>query len=217
MRIATSGAGYSTVGYTTTGSGDQVVFSCGCTAQAGTTNTDSSGSFTLVQDSTATPSAPNPMYTIAPGRNYIIIAQGAGAQAWTTQFAGKKPSRNLYLTGSNASDIYTAAVSLYVFQNSTSSATAFDDWNFFNLQHWYTTLTSAPNAQEQTLLNDIVTQSVAAQPLYPSHPGWNASQPTNPKIAADLAAVKTSGDPTIPTPCPTNNAGNALCTGTPTP
>jgi len=217
MQIATSGTNPGNAGYAPA-AGDQVVFSCGCTSQAGTTNASGTGAFTLVQNSPATPAAPNPTYTIVPGRNYVIIAQGPGSQAWAIQFAGKVPSHNLYLNGSTPSDAYTAAVSLYVFENSTNgSATAFDDWNFFNLQAWYGVLKTSPNAAETKLLNDIVTQSVAAQPLFPSHPGWNSSQPTNATILADLNSVKTSGDPAIPTPCPVDGSGNALCTGAPSP
>ncbi len=107
-----------------------VVFSCGCSVQAGTATADGSGMFTLVAKSTPTPSAPDPNYTIVPSRNYIVVATNAsGAEGWTTQFAGNKPTRNQYLDG-NASDVYTAAVSLYVFNNSPSGTTAFDDWNF---------------------------------------------------------------------------------------
>jgi hypothetical protein len=128
------------------------------------------------------------------------------------QFAGKNPSRNLFLTGSNLNDNFTAAVALYVFQDSTSSAIAFDFWNFFNLQAWYAKLKSAPNAAEIKLLNDIASQSAASQPLYPSAPGWNHSQPTNATIKADIASVKSSGDPAIPTPCPLSG-----CVGAPSP
>ncbi len=69
-----------------------IVFSCGCSTQAGTATADGTGTFTLVANSTPTPSAPNPTYTIVPGRNYIVVATTAGgAEAWTTQFAGNKP------------------------------------------------------------------------------------------------------------------------------
>jgi hypothetical protein len=205
-----SGYSYAAAGNTT------LVFSCGCTAQAGTTTTDSSGQFTLVQDSQATPAAPNPTYTIVPGRNYILIAETTvGAEAWTTQFAGSKPSHNHTLNSSNPSDVYTAAVSLYVFANSTSAATAFDDWNFNSLATYYGHLSSSPNVQETKLLDDIAAQSALNKPLFPSKPGWDSSQATNATIAADLASVKASGAP-VPTPCPTIGGG-AQCTGAPTP
>jgi len=211
-QFATGGTFATGYTYGAAGAGDQVVFSCGCTAQAGTTNTNNSGGFTLVQNSPATPAAPAPTYTIVPGRNYLIVTQGAGAQAWTMQYAGNNPGRNQYLTTSVLNDVFTAAVGLYVFQNSTSSATAYDDWNFNALKAWYTQLVSSPNVAETKLLNDIASQSAASQPLYPSAPGWNSSQPTNALIKADIGTVKTSGDPLIPTPCP-----GSACTGTPTP
>ena len=215
IQFATGGTFATGFTYSPAGAGDQVVFSCGCSAQAGTSTTGGGGGFTLIQNSPATPSAPNPTYTIVPGRNYLIVGQGAGSQAWSMQFAGTKPSRNLYLTGgSNLNDVFTAAVGLYVFENSTASATAFDDWNFNMLSAWYAHLVGSPNGAETKLLNDIAAQSAAAQPLYPSAPGWNPSQPTNVLIKSDLASVKSSGDPHLPTPCP---GGESSCTGTPTP
>ena len=213
-QFATGGTFATGYTYSVGGSGDQVVFSCGCTAQAGTSTTGGGGSFTLVQNSPATPSAPNPTYTIVPGRNYLVVAQGAGSQAWSMQFAGKIPAHNLFLSASNTNDVFTAAVSLYIYENSTSSATAFDVYNFNTLKSWYTHLTSSPNAAETKLLNDIASQSAAAQPLFPTAPGWDKSEPTNATIKADLGAVKTSGDPNLPTPCP---GGEGACTGTPTP
>jgi hypothetical protein len=197
----------------------QVVFSCGCSAQAGTATTDGSGNFTLVANSTPTPSAPDPTYTVVPGRNYIAVATtSAGAEAWNTIFAGSKPSRNLYLNGSNGTtDVFTAAVSLYVYyfspqEGTGNPGTAFDNWNFNNLVTWYGTLKSSPNVAETKLLNDIASQSAANQTLYPAAPSWNTSHPTNGTIASDLNAVKTSGDTAIPTPCPTTG-----CTNTPSP
>lgn len=195
----------------------QVVFSCGCSIQAGTGTTDAGGNFTLVAMSTPTPAAPNPTYTIVPGRNYLVIAKsGAGAEAWNLEFAGSIPSHDIALTGAAGSDVYSAAASLYIFQNS-NGVTAFDDWNYNTIAAWLTKLHNTPNPKELQLLNDIVNESIANHTLYPSHPAWNAAQPTNAPIAADLAAVKTSFDPTRPTPCPTDGSGNGLCTGTPTP
>jgi hypothetical protein len=130
------------------------------------------------------------------------------------QFAGRVPAHNAYLTASNLSDVFTAAVALYIYENSTSSATAYDAYNFNTLKAWYAHLTTSPNAAELKLLNDIASQSAAAQPLYPTAPGWNKSQPTNATIKADVGSVKASGDPNIPTPCP---GGENACTGTPTP
>jgi len=212
MQVATGG----TVGSFTYGpaANATVVFSCGCSTQAGTATADGTGAFTLVANSTPTPSAPNPTYTIVPGRNYIVVATTAGgAEAWTTQFAGNNPARNQYLD-SNVSDVYAAAVSLYVFNNSPSGTTAFDDWNFNALSAWYTSLKTSPNGAETALLNDIASRSAANKTLFPGAPSWNMTQMSSTLIKNDLAAVKTSGDAMIPTPCPGGEAG---CTGTPTP
>ena len=214
MQVATGGT---YPGYTYTAAANaSMVFSCGCTAQAGTSTTSNTGSFTLVANSTPTPSAPDPTYTIVPGRNYITVASaGAGGtppEGWDIQFAGRKPSRNHHLNGTSTSDVYTAAVALYVFHNSPNGVEAYDDWNFNTLLAWYNVLTTGPNAKETTLLNDIASQSAASRTLFPDAPGWNAAQTTNATIKNDLNAVKTSGDPALPTPCPFN-----ACTGTPSP
>jgi len=212
MQVATGG----TVGSFTysPAANATVVFSCGCSTQAGTATADGSGAFTLVAASTPMPASPNPTYTIVPGRNYVVVAtSGSGAEGWTAQFAGRIPSHNQSL-GANTSDVYTAAVSLYVFNNSGSGPTGFDDWNFNALAAWYTQLNTAPNGAETKLLNDIAAQSVANKTLYPGAPSWDPAHSSNATIKADLASVKTSGDATIPTPCP---GGEANCTGTPTP
>jgi hypothetical protein len=201
--------------------GANVVFSCGCSKQAGTATTSNSATFTVVPNSTPTPSLPDPTYTTVPGREYVAVissgAQGAPPEAWDIQFVGRNPSRNHYLNGSNTTNVYTAAVALYVFYESGSSSTAFDDWNFNSLAAWYSKLAGVspsptPNPQEQKLLDDIASQSAASQTLYPSEPSWDGSHATNPIIQDDLKVVATSGDKTLPTPCPGNN-----CTGTPTP
>src|SRR5579872_1833450 len=211
MQIATGGT--TGTGFTYTAAGNaQVVFSCGCTAQAGTANADVAGNYTLVANSTPTPGIPNPTYTIVPGRNYIVVAQSANGQAWTMQFAGAVPAHNLSLSGANPSDVYTAAASLYVYQNSNTGAFAFDEWNFNTVMAWLATLHGSPNAQETALLNDIATQSGLHRSLFPSAPTWNPTQSVNGTIQADLAAVKASADATKPTPCP-----GGACTGTPTP
>ena len=198
--------------YSAAAAGDRVVFSCGCSAQAGAASTVANGSLVIVQSSTATPSAPAPEYTIVPGRNYLVVAQGPASQAWTMQFAGRLPSHNLFLGASGANDVFTAAVSLYVYLNADTTSTAFDDWNFNALAGWYGHLQKSPNVQETALLNDIAAQSAAGQPLYPAAPSWDPSQPTNPLITADIAAVKASADAYLPTPCP-----GQMCTGTPNP
>ncbi|HXW51410.1 MAG TPA: hypothetical protein VEJ41_05415 [Candidatus Acidoferrales bacterium] len=190
-----------------------VVFSCGCSAQAGTTTADGAGAIDITPDSTATPSVPNPTYTMVAGRNYIVVATtGAGAEAWTIQFAGRNPSRNHYLNGMNPSDVYSAAVALYVFNNSPLGETAFDDWNFNKLVEWYGTLQNSPNGAEETLLNYIASRSAANETLFPAAPSWNPGQAHDSTMAADLVNVKMSGDPTIPQPCPSSG-----CAGEPTP
>ncbi|MBV8203545.1 MAG: hypothetical protein JO195_00790 [Candidatus Eremiobacteraeota bacterium] len=214
MQVATGGTypGYS---YTAAANAS-MVFSCGCSPQAGTATTSNTGAFTLVAHSTPTPSAPDPMYTIVPGRNYVTVATvGAGGtapEAWDIQFAGSKPSRDEHLNVASTSDVYTAAVALYVFHNSPSGVTAYDDWNFNALLAWYNVLTTGPNAKETTLLNDIAAQSAGNHTLFPDAPGWDPAHGTNATIKNDLVAVKASGDAALPTPCP-----SAGCTGTPSP
>jgi hypothetical protein len=191
-----------------------VVFSCGCTDQAGTATTSNTGAFTLVADSTPTPAAPDPVYTIVPGRNYLVVAATAGgAEAWDLQFAGRSQARNQYLNGSNMSDVYTTAVSLYVYDFSYQGDTAFDNWNFNQIKAWYKVLngtTGSPNAAEQKLLNDIA--GAGNTTLYPAAPTWDHDHTTNATIASDLTGVKASGDKAIPTPCPGTG-----CTNTPNP
>lgn len=195
--------------------GAAIVFSCGCTTQAGTATTTSTGGFTLVANSTPTPSAPNPTYTIVPGRNYVVVATtSTKAEAWDLRFAGKVPGHNVNFSATGNSDVYTSAASLYVyFETRAGSATAFDNWNFNAVKSWYSILAGAapgPNSAEQKLLNDIAAATSANTTLYPSKPTWNSGQATNATIAADLTAVKSSGDGALPTPC-------SSCTGTPTP
>jgi hypothetical protein len=214
MQVATGGTVGTGFTYSPAGNA-KVVFSCGCSVQAGTSAADVNGAYSLVANSTPTPSAPDPKYTIVPGRNYIVIAKTAGgAEAWTTQFAGRTSATNKYLNAGNISDVAAAAVSLYVFNNSPQGSVAFDDWNFNALLKWYGTLTTpgAPNAAETQLLNDIAAQSAANNTLFPGAPSWDGSIVPNKTISKDLANVATSVDNTIPTPCPGN-----MCTGTPTP
>jgi hypothetical protein len=191
-----------------------VVFSCGCTTQAGTATTSNSGTFMLVADSTPTPSAPDPTYTIVPGRNYLIVAtDSTGQEAWDLEYAGHIPSRNQYLNGTDTSDVYSTAVSLYIFDYSRAGDTAFDNWNFNQIRNWYQVLNGTagtPNSAEQKLLNDIA--GAGNNTLYPTAPSWDPTHATNGTIATDLTNVHSSGDKAIPTPCP-----QSACTGTPTP
>ncbi len=124
--------------------------------------------------------------------------------------SGAIPAHNLAL--STPSDVYSAAAALYVYANSPSGVTAFDEWNFNAVAAWLTQLHNAPNAQEMKLLNDIAAQSAAHNTLFPAAPSWNPAQPVNATIAGDLVAVKSSADAIKPTPCP-----SGACTGTPSP
>ena len=205
---------------------DTVVFTCGCTNQAGITTSNATGNFTVTSPASPTPAVPNPTYTIVPTRNYLVEAQPpasiAGPQAWTILFAGSVASHDLALGDGGAvaasagtSDVYTTAVALYVYKNSNqNSNSAFDDWNFNTLQTWLQQLIAAPTSQEITLLNDIAAQSQLNKSLFPGKPGWNALQKTNTVINNDLNQVTSVTDPTVPTPCP---GGEGTCTGTPTP
>lgn len=196
----------------------EVDFTCGCNGQAGTGTADASGNFNLVTQSTPVPASPNPTYTVAPGRNYVVIGTtslgtGGNAQAYTMVFAGNDNSRNQYLSGSNVSDPVTAAVALYVMAKSAgTSPLAFDDWNFATLQAFYTHLQSSPTTQETQLLDDIVLQQEAGKTMYPAKPRWRPNRLKNTTIATDLAAITPGTDPNVPTPCPTPGGGPAVCT-----
>jgi hypothetical protein len=230
MNVATGGT---VSGGFTYGPADdyQVIFTCGCSSQAGTTITGATGNFSVTSPASPTPDVPNPTYTMVPSRNYLIEAQPVGSvtgpQAWSIMFAGMVGAHNLALGDSGAiiassgsSDVYTTAVTLYVYKHSHQCGaqgcnTAFDDWNFNSLQTWLqTTLIGAPTLQEKTLLNDIAAQSALNNSLFPFAPGWDSSQTTNATINHDLNQITAVNDPTVPTPCP---GGPADCTGTPTP
>jgi hypothetical protein len=212
-------------GYTySAAASDDVVFSCGCTGQAGTGGTDAGGNFTLSTTTTPTPAAPDPHYTIVPTRNYIVVAEpasGNGPQAWQLEFAGKTSGATLALGGNGAQmasssvdDTYAEAGALYVFLNSTKGSTAFDDWNFNTVEAWVQHLKFSANPSEKTFLNDIAAAGGTNSSLFPAAPGWNGSQPINGKIDGDITTVAGSGDATLPTPCP---GGAGTCTGTPSP
>ncbi len=221
LNVVNGGSSYTTASYVPAGTVG-VDFSCGCAPVAGSGTTDGSGNFTLVQSSTPVPQ-PNPPYTIVAGRNYLEVGSPtSGTQAWTMVFAGSIPSHDQYLNPGNqltsaASDVYSAAVALYVFQFSNGGSVAYDDWNFNQLVTWYNTLRNgSPTLAEQKLLGDIFSESIAHHVLWPSAPAWR-SVSTNGTIAGDLGAVHTGGtaaDSTLPTMCPGGQAG---CTNTPTP
>jgi hypothetical protein len=201
-------------------------FSCGCTSVAGTGTTDGSGNFTLQTQTTPEPN-PSPLYTMVPGRNYIVITTNGGspgginnaAQAWTIIYAGNVSGHDHYLAGTNTSDVFTAAVALYVYWNSTFGSNnqnpAFDHWNFNDLAALYTHFQTSPNAPETQLFSDIVAQQELPVSIYPSKPGWNANQKINTTIRTDLTHVMSSGDVALPSPCPT--PGGILTCANPTP
>lgn len=171
-----------------------IVFSCGCTGQAGTTKADASGNYTLTVSSTAAPSTPDPTYTTIPGRNYLAVMTANGQEAWDIAFLGSTPSHNHILNQTNTSDKYTTAAALYVFYNSINLAKpdAFDSWDFSTIASWVTTLKSSPLAEETTLLSDIETEQTAGVSLYPSTGAeWApAGTVANGKIKIDLDNVK---------------------------
>jgi hypothetical protein len=193
-----------------------VVFSCGCTAQAGASLLMTGGTFSIPQTAPATPSAPQPTYTTVPGRNYLIVATNASSsESWALEFLGATPAHNLALAPNATSDVFTAAASLYVYFFAASATdTAFDGWNFNSVLAWVNHLRSSggANAAEQQLLNDIAAAQAGGRTLYPAAPPWNLGASTNATIAADLNGVQASGDTALPTPCP-----GGSCTGTPTP
>jgi hypothetical protein len=205
-----------------------VVFSCGCSSQAGTVKTDSFGNFTITTTSQAIPPSPHPTYTTVPGRNYLIVAKDtSGAEAWTMAFLGKVPSHNVGLGAGNAvsTDPFTAAAALYIFYASPQTAQsdlAFDQWNFNTIASWADHLRTSPlsslTPQEQALINDIQSAQASGKTMFPTLSQWYPGTPaqSNSTIKGDLAAVKTQGsaDPLLPTPCP---GGVGSCTNTPTP
>lgn len=210
----------------TPASNDTIIFTCGCSNQAGITTAGVNGDFTVTSPASPTPSVPNPTYTIVPTRNYLIVAEppasNDGPQGWTVLFAGTVPAHDLALGDNTAvqasagtSDVYTAAVALYIYKNSVqNSNTAFDDWNFNALEAWLQRMFLAPTPKETILLNDIAAQSVLNASLFPTIPGWNGAQTLNATINTDLVNVKNHQGTMMPTPCPGGPSG---CTGTPAP
>ena len=174
-----------------------IVFSCGCTGQAGTTTADANGNYTLAISTPATPAATSPTYTAVPGRNYLeVITAANGTQAWDITFLGNTPAHNHLLNATNTSDQYTTAAALYVFYNSISAtkADAFDTWNFTTIASWVTAMQTAPIGAETTLLNDIVTAQNNHTSLYPSNGAAWAPTATVPNttIKTDLDNLQTA-------------------------
>ncbi len=199
-----------------------VVYSCGCSAQAGLVNTDANGNFAMPASAAATPSAPSPTYTLGPDRNYLIVGSlgtpGSFTEAWTMQFVAQHRANNLFLNATNTSDVNTAAGALYIYYETLASGSgdqAFDQWNFNQIAAWVNALKTTSFPAEQKLLADITHFQGTNQSLYPVPPTWNRSQPnSNAFIRTDIIAVhnQTPADPVLPTPCPPSG-----CTGTPTP
>ncbi|MBV9269605.1 MAG: hypothetical protein JO165_00820 [Candidatus Eremiobacteraeota bacterium] len=198
----------------------KVVFTCGCSPQAGTVTADANGNYTLPPSVTAVPASPSPTYTAVPGRNYLVVGASTTtkAESWTMLFYGSTPAHNVYLTTGNVSDEFTAAASLYVYYNSqNASDQSFDGWNFNSIASFANELRTTTNPKEQQLINDIKTAQQNNVSLFPSPngsvPAWDPhGMPANPTIKADITAL--SGDSAAPTPCPGGQSG---CTGTPSP
>ncbi|MGZ3503470.1 MAG: hypothetical protein ACXWNK_02570 [Vulcanimicrobiaceae bacterium] len=196
----------------------KVVFTCGCSLQAGSTTADGSGNYSLPSTSSAVPATPNPTYTTQPGRNYIVIGAAGHTESWTMLFLGSTTAHNLYLSASsaNVSDEFTTAASLYVFYNSQNmSDQSFDTWNLNTIAAWTQSLRASGgnNAAEQKLIADVKSAQQAGNTLFPTVPAWDPNAPSsNGTIRTDIQAVKSSGDPALPTPCPASG-----CTGAPSP
>ncbi len=200
-----------------------IVFSCGCTGQAGTATADANGNYTLPVSSVATPASPQPTYTAVPGRNYLsVITSSSGVQAWDIAFLGSTPLHNHTLNATNTSDQYTTAAALYVFYNSisTTKADAFDTWNFDTIASWVSAMQTSPIAAETTLLDDITAAQTNHQSLYPSNGAAWAPAGTVPNtiIKTDLdnlqsAATAAGLTARLPQQC---NGGTAPC-AVPTP
>lgn len=203
-----------------------VIFTCGCSQQAGMTTSDASGTYAISATATAVPASPSPIYTTVPGRNYLIVAFANHAQAWTMEFLGKSQQANLNLSptagdpNANRPDAATAAAALYVFYESDNQQNeSFDAWNFVTIAQWAGHLRSGTvSPHEAQFLSDIQAAQSNSQSLYPAIPPWNPdpADGVNLQIRADIDTLHADAlaDPTlpIPTPCP-----NGQCTGTPTP
>ena len=207
-----------------------VVYSCGCSAQAGETMTDASGNYAITPTATAIPQQPTPTYTTVPGRNYMIIGfASSGAQAWTMEFLGNTPATDLNLASasgsgnSNVSDAASAAASLYIYYESGQLANAdqsFDNWNFNTIAQWAAHLRAGTglSAHETTFMSDVASAQSSGKSMYPSIPVWNpqAGATVNSAILTDIENVHADGtavDPALPTPCP----AVGQCTGAPSP
>jgi hypothetical protein len=205
-----------------------VAYTCGCSAQAGETTTNASGSYTINATATAIPAQPVPTYTAVPGRNYMIIGYASsGTQTWTMEFLGNSPATNLNLSSApsnltaNTTDTAGTAAALYIYYESQNdSDQSFDLWNFNTISGWAQKLRagSGLSAHETQFLSDINASQSANKSLYPTVPVWNpqAGATANGTLLTDIKAINSDGmavDPALPTPCPAAGA----CTGAPTP
>ncbi len=199
-----------------------LLFTCGCSAQAGTVAANGSGQFTVTSTSTAVPNHPAPTYTAVPGRNYMLIATASGAntQVWTLEFLGKTPATNLNLSGTlgagPTTDAASTAAALYIYKESQSNSdTSFDAWNFNAIANWYkkSLAMGGANAAEQKLIADVQSLQGSGTAMWPTVPVWAPTGSTsNATINTDITAVFKSGDTNLPTPCP-----SVGCASTPTP
>jgi len=108
-----------------------VVFTCGCSGEAGEIRSDASGNYTITASATAVPASSAP-YT-PPGHNLMVVGYepATHGQTWTMEFFGNTPAHDLNLSGTNGpnvSDQYTTAAALYVYYETIQyySGTALD-------------------------------------------------------------------------------------------
>ena len=202
-----------------------VTYTCGCNQGAALTTTNASGAYTISQTAPAAPSGSGTYQLL--GHNVLVVgyATNSNTQAWTMQFVGNTPAKDLNL---NASDNAAAAAALYLYYEvgynttiTSSSDRTFDWFNYNTVSAWVTHLRSGSGltAAESKLLSDISAAQQSGTSLFPyaPSPNWEpVSDGVNTTISADLSNVASGGtaaDAALPTPCPA--AGQ--CTGAPTP
>lgn len=208
-----------------------VIFTCGCSGEAGEVTTNAGGGYQITDSATPIPASPAPYSP--PGHNILVVgyASGSSGQAWTMVYLGTTPAYNLNLSSTpsnlnaNVTDTASTAAALYIYYEAaystqiTGSDRTFDWFNFNQIATFAEHLRTSPSTDETKFLNDISTAQQAGSSLYPGFvPSWNpvASDKTNATITSDIQTVANDGtsvDATLPTPCP----GADACTGTPTP
>ena len=203
-----------------------VIFTCGCSGQAGqTTTSDANGDYSLPNSSNAIPATPNPTYTLSPGRNYVIVGyQQGGTQSWTMKFLGKSPATNVGL--GSVSSAAQAASALFIYYDAaynpaiTGGNHTFDWFDIRKIAAWAQKLDSGAGLtmDEQNLMNHVTAQQKLNASLYPGFvPSWNpqAGAIVNPAITTDVKNIMVGGtaaDPALPTPCA---GGPQQCSPTP--